>query len=47
MMGRSVALLMTCQGNLLPITLAIVPNPQEILFEAMMTMGSKVTIKTT
>ena len=38
---------MTCQGGLLLITLAIVPDPQEILLEATMTMGGKVTIKPT
>ena len=41
------ALLMTRQGSLLLITLAIVPDPQEILLEATMTTESKVTIKTT
>ena len=41
------SLLMTRQGSLLLITLAIVLDPQEIPLEATMTMGSKVTIKST
>ena len=40
-------LLMTCQGTLLLITLAIVLDPQEIMLEATMTTGGKVTIKPT
>ena len=40
-------LLMTCQGTLLLITLAIVPDPQEILLEATLAPGGKVTIKST
>lgn len=45
--GRSMPLLMTLQGSLLLIILAIVPDPQEILLEATMTSGGKVTIKST
>jgi hypothetical protein len=40
-------LVMTRQGSLLLITLATISDPQEILLEATMTTGGKVTIKST